>query len=309
MLKLMPRLLDLDSPRTPRFALADRLKTLREVGIAAERFPAYVNLELKPHGLDVVLFTCVARGRGVHHMGDLALEVGPGSVGITHYDQQHDLLTEPAGVDVINVYLDLRGHPLPVVPPPWDRTLASLLAPHPGLVHDHNRRVHVTFDDPARMTQPLDWMIREQDEAGPGHLAMLQQLLVVFLVELCRTADRAGWSSSVLAERDDPVWLDAVRAFVDQKHDTPIGLPDLCKIAGVGPEHLCRRFKKYTGQTPIAYLNDRRLQSALWLLRTTERSITDIALASGFAGVSYFNRRFKAATGQTPSGYRRQLTR
>lgn len=288
----MPRLNQIDITGLP---------TLHSAGVALQRFPNYQETSLGPHTLNCVLFTCLVRGSAVHQMDDQTLHVGPGSVGITHYGQSHVLLTGREGVDVINVYADLQSHPLPVVPPPWDRTLASTLAPHPSVVHRHNRRVHLVFDQPQRMIEPLQWMLREQHAAAPACVQIMQQLFSLFLVECCRVADRQGWQAQPKA----PPWVEQVRAFIDHSFDRPIGLADMTRLAGVSSEHLCRRFRQHTALSPIAYLNDRRLQHAMWLLRTSDRSVTDIALASGFSDVSYFNRRFKTATGRTPTAFRR----
>lgn len=267
-----------------------------------DRYPAYVNRGFRPHGVEVVLFTCVLAGEGVHQMDEMQVPVGPGSVGVTHDGQTHDLLTGPGGMDVMNVYVDLRDHALPVVPPPWDRVLASMLAPHPSVVHRQNRRVHLQFDDPERMAGPLLWMEREQAANQPACEAVMRQLFALFLIECCRVASRGDWAGVEPA----PAWVEAVRRFMDESFDRPIGLADMTRVAGVSREHLCRRFKQHTGLTPIAYLNDRRLQHAMWLLRTTREPITAIALASGFGDLTYFNRRFKAATGGTPTAFRRE---
>ncbi len=297
---------EIDAPGcvTNRLELVRRFPVLRTHGIAVERFPRYTNTQPKLHGLDVVLFTCVLAGSGTHLMGDQSLPVGPGSVGITHYGRSHDLLTEPAGMDVVNVYLDLRNHPLPVVPPTWSRVLASILAPHPCVLHRQNRRVHLPFDQPARMTGSLTLLLREQADALPGYEVMMRQLLVPFLIECCRVADRMGWASGESA----PPWVEDVQRLLDRTFDRPLGLADLTRRAKVSAEHLCRRFRQHTGLSPIAYLNNRRLQHAMWLLRTTNQSVTQVAVTSGFSELSYFNRKFKDATGITPTLFRRGHT-
>lgn len=277
-----------------------RLPSLRLAGVAVERFSGYVNTSLKPHSVPVLLFSCVLEGRGAHHMDDAVVPVGPGSVGMTTYGQKHDLVTGPEGMDVVNVYADLVSFDLPVVPAPWDRTLASIVAPDPAVVHRQNRRVHLQFDEPIRMRQPLEWMLREQQADDPGSAAVVTQLFSLFLVECCRVADRMGWRS----EHEGPGWVEDIRQHLDRSYDHQVCLDDLADRAGVSPEHLCRCFRRYTGKTPMAYLNDRRTQHAMWLLRTTNRTVTDIAWDSGFRDLSVFNRRFKASTGKAPTAYR-----
>ena len=63
-------------------------------------------------------------------------------------------------------------------------------------------------------------------------------------------------------------------------------------------------FKKMTGTTFAAYLNERRLATAAELLRTTDDTVLTIAGQVGFDNLSNFNSQFKARFGMTPRQYR-----
>lgn len=286
--------------------IRDRFPTLGRYGIAAERFNRYVNFEPTPHRVDVVLLTCIVAGRAVHQMEAGRLQLGPGSVGIALYGQAHHLITGPDGVEVVNVYLDLNDHPLPVLPPPLDRTLWSLLSPHPSVVGESHRRIDLSLDPDLLKSGPLPALLREQAEDQPGQGPVMRMWLSVLLVECVRAAQRSGWISSIESGQHVPGWIAEACRFLDKHYEDPIGLADLTRRAGVSAEHLCRRFKRCTGQSPLAYLTDRRLQAAMWQLRTTPDPVTAIAHRCGFSELSYFNRRFKAATGLTPTHYRRR---
>lgn len=76
-----------------------------------------------------------------------------------------------------------------------------------------------------------------------------------------------------------------------------------CKI---GRTHLNNLFNELTGYAPRQYLTLIRFERALKQLRETQKSITEIAFASGFNSSQYFTESFKDRTGLTPSEYRRQ---
>lgn len=81
----------------------------------------------------------------------------------------------------------------------------------------------------------------------------------------------------------------------------------LCGVADalhINKHYLCRLFKKETGVTVNAYITSARIARAKHLLRTTDRSITYIAVETGFADLSVFTKNFKKETGVTPSTYR-----
>lgn len=102
-----------------------------------------------------------------------------------------------------------------------------------------------------------------------------------------------------------PDWLEYACRSMRKKENYLQGIPCFVELSGKSQEHLTRMMKKYYEKTPSAYINGIRLEQAASLLRTTEDSILDIMLESGFNNVSYFNQRFREAYGVSPSGYRR----
>jgi transcriptional regulator GlxA family with amidase domain len=68
-----------------------------------------------------------------------------------------------------------------------------------------------------------------------------------------------------------------------------------------------RWFKRATGRTFIAYLQELRVANACRLLIESERGITAIAHDSGFTNLSNFNRCFRRLRGTTPREYRAEF--
>ena len=68
--------------------------------------------------------------------------------------------------------------------------------------------------------------------------------------------------------------------------------------------YMAHSFAKYTGFSPIQYLNRRRLEAACQLLRDTDLSVSDIAGSTGFSSQSYFTQAFRKFYGITPVKYR-----
>ena len=112
--------------------LRGHVPSLATLGIGVQYFPGYVHRRVHLHSLDVVLLTVVLRGHGQHLIDqDCFVETGA-SVAVTHLGQQHDLLTDDDGMDVLNVYLDLERHTLPVLPRELQPVL-PLFLPHSPL--------------------------------------------------------------------------------------------------------------------------------------------------------------------------------
>ncbi len=79
---------------------------------------------------------------------------------------------------------------------------------------------------------------------------------------------------------------------------------ELAARYGVSREHLSRVFHEQTGQPPAAYLADARLRRALWLIKNTQLTITNIARQSGYASPHTLARQVRTATKQSPSALR-----
>jgi AraC-like DNA-binding protein len=86
--------------------------------------------------------------------------------------------------------------------------------------------------------------------------------------------------------------------------DRTLSLAELSKVCGVSRFHFLRVFRDTVGSTPSRFLTGIRIERAKALLRTTERSVTDIALDVGFSEQSAFTRAFRRQVGASPVGFR-----
>src|SRR5919201_3620796 len=98
------------------------------------------------------------------------------------------------------------------------------------------------------------------------------------------------------------------RDAMDRTYAQPLDVPALARIAFVSEAHFIRTFKDTFGETPHRYLQRRRVERSLFLLRETERSITDICLDVGFGSLGTFSRTFREIMGEAPSDYRAKRT-
>lgn len=93
-------------------------------------------------------------------------------------------------------------------------------------------------------------------------------------------------------------------SYIYQHYTEKITLDDIADSANVCRSKCCSVFKRYLQQSPIDFLIAYRLKVSSNLLRDTDTSITQIALACGFNHLSYFSKLFLRHYGCTPSEYR-----
>ncbi|MGF1596121.1 MAG: helix-turn-helix domain-containing protein [Acidimicrobiales bacterium] len=116
----------------------------------------------------------------------------------------------------------------------------------------------------------------------------------------------AGVGLGVNAHRED-VNRRMLRArdAMDRRFAEPLDVSAVAAVAWVAPSTFIRTFKATFGETPHRYRQRRRIERAMFLLRPTDRAVTDISLDVGFASLGTFSRSFAAAVGRSPSGFRR----
>ncbi|WP_259069269.1 AraC family transcriptional regulator [Mucilaginibacter sp. X4EP1] len=92
--------------------------------------------------------------------------------------------------------------------------------------------------------------------------------------------------------------------FIMQNYSEAITLEDVAKAACMTPESFCRYFKKHTGHTFIAFLNEIRINEACKkLIAHKFESISTVAYKCGFKSITNFNRVFKCVIGTSPREY------
>ena len=98
------------------------------------------------------------------------------------------------------------------------------------------------------------------------------------------------------------------RDAIDRDYAHPLDIPTLATVAHVSEAHFIRTFSATFGETPHRYLQRRRVERAMFLLRETDGSVSDICLDVGFTSLGTFSRTFRAIVGQSPTAYRRRAT-
>lgn len=95
-----------------------------------------------------------------------------------------------------------------------------------------------------------------------------------------------------------------ILSYLEQNYAQPYSLREFAAQMQVSEEHLSRRFHKEVGTSLTSYISDLRTKKAAELLKTTQLSISDIAMYVGYTDNNYFVKVFKKRYGMTPSAFR-----
>ena len=94
------------------------------------------------------------------------------------------------------------------------------------------------------------------------------------------------------------------RDAMDRAYAEPLNVRAVAAVAFLSEAHFIRSFRAVFGETPHRYLQRRRVERSMFLLRETDRSVTDICFDVGFTSRGTFSRMFREIVGEAPSDYR-----
>lgn len=142
-----------------------------------------------------------------------------------------------------------------------------------------------------------------QGEALPHYAEALSLLLGHELMRLNNSPLPAIHRGGLSASQQKRM-VDFIEAHVAEN----LRLSEMAELAGLSPFHFARAFKQSFGVPPHRYHTNRRIEHAKILLTQPAASVTEVALAVGFAETSSFSTAFRKATGLAPSDFRRETS-
>jgi AraC family transcriptional regulator len=162
------------------------------------------------------------------------------------------------------------------------------------------------FEDPALWATAAK-LTQEIERGAQADRFYLEALSVVLVSELIRL-NRNGSGPAERNRGGLAAWQQrAVDEMIEEHLDEPLSLVALAELVRLSPRHFARAFKQSFGRPPHQYHLLRRVERAKALLGQGEMSVTEIAVALGFADTSAFSTTFRRLAGGTPRDYRRRL--
>ncbi|HJZ58737.1 MAG TPA: helix-turn-helix domain-containing protein [Gemmataceae bacterium] len=252
------------------------------------------------HAHDFCEVVVVTGGRGTHRISQETWVLSAGDVFVVKGRDAHEY-PDPQELSLINVLyqperlkwdlVDLAAlpgyHALFTLEPQWRRR------------HQFNSRLHLPPAEIGHVCGLIDQLDAELKARGPGFGFLATALFMQLVGYLSRAYGRSPNPNSQALLR-----IAAAITHLETHYAEPVELDDLAAIAHMSKRSFLRTFQAATGQPPIAYLIQIRVNRAADRLRMTDDPITDIAFAVGFQDSNYFTRQFRRVMRTSPRAYR-----
>lgn len=148
---------------------------------------------------------------------------------------------------------------------------------------------------------------REAMHQGIGGPLYAEALSVQLVVHLLRTYATCKFKTPGDACRLSDREIKRLEDYVDAHLHHSITLEDMAQALGMGVWTLNRHLRRTLNASAYAFVVERRIRRASFLLRVGELSLKEVAAAVGFSDQAHMTRMFRAKLGLTPGEYRRQV--
>lgn len=170
-----------------------------------------------------------------------------------------------------------------------------------GLMCSRHPEARLPESDPRsydNAKQTSDYVQRYRDMPLWEKMELRGAMLMLF-ARFMRYATPRQWAHDERTRR--------VLAHIHAHIHQDIDVEELANVACVTKPYLIRLFKAELGESPIQYINRKKVERAQLLLYTTDKTVKEVAYDLGFGDHSYFIRLYKKLTGVTPQEYRRRM--
>lgn len=258
------------------------------------------NLDTHTHA-DFTELVIVLDGSATHVVDDESFPVNRGDVFVINNSTHHAYRT-PKNFKICNIMYSPEfffSADLDVTKSAGYHAL-FVLEPYITREHGFRSRLKLTKTDFDKIREMITLMIDEYKNRADGWQTVVSATFLTLTATLSRRYKVTTESSS-----DKILSLANAVSYIENNFTQEISISELCALTNYSERHFIRIFSDTYQTTPLNYIIMLRLNQAAKQLRTTNRSIAEIALQCGFSDSNYFSRAFRKKFRVSPSEYRK----
>ncbi|WP_127490718.1 helix-turn-helix transcriptional regulator [Paenibacillus glycanilyticus] len=264
-----------------------------EVSSSFRMFKQTLTDKIETHWHDFFEMGCIVSGTGRHIVNGQTYRLQPGMVFLLTTADFHELIPDEGQTIELFDFIFNDSLLRPVI--------YEAIFGHAGLF------IH-TFDNEhaQKMESEFSLLWNESQHWQFGSEIIVQGSFERIIVDLVRQMDLIKRSEQNNSKEVMHPSIRKALLYIQHHFREPVSLANAAGYAGLSANYLSECFRKQVGISFQEYLNERRLQFASALVRSSDLPITEVCFAAGFNSIPHFDRTFKRKFGCSPREYRKQ---
>jgi len=148
-------------------------------------------------------------------------------------------------------------------------------------------------------------LINEMQIAKKQNTAVSDLIISGDLFKLCATILHHSHNAASVVRKRSTMQIEKAMELIYYHYAEDLSIEKAASVTGYGKSVFCKNFKKFTGMSFHAFLNNYRISTACYLLLETDTTVDAIANMVGFKDAKTFSRVFKEITNSPPGQYRK----
>ncbi|MBD0382564.1 AraC family transcriptional regulator [Paenibacillus sedimenti] len=144
----------------------------------------------------------------------------------------------------------------------------------------------------------LRYMLQQWQDKQPYYQTLCEALLKELFVHLQREWDQGDTANGATSQL-----VEQMKAYIQNHYREHVTKEELGACINRSPNYAASLFSKVTGQTISEFVNATRIKTAVYMLRHSALTVTEISEFIGFSDPSYFYRVFRRLTGLVPTDF------
>lgn len=248
------------------------------------------------HFLEISL---IKQGHGIYHIDDKIYDAKPGDVFIINNQEKH-LLTVEDQNPLVNVVIHFEPRFI------WSNDEFLFDSKYLNIFYNRSLNFENVITHNNTLVEKINDLFEDIENEFIKKESEYELIVKAKFLNILALLVRHYGNTNVSLpyNQKEKLIIQKVINFIDLNYNKSITLDDIAKIAHMNSSYFSTFFKKYNGISPSKYITQKRIHYAKELIKTSDKSMLDIALLCGFNNSTNFNICFKKATGYTPSQYK-----
>ena len=250
------------------------------------------------HTHEFIEILYVLSGHATNVVDGQAYECGHGDMIFIHYGSTHSFVSDE-NYSYFNICFSPEAIGTAALTPENAFALMSLTAFNEMRCDAGGGKISFGEDERQEIEFLLNAMLAEEKAKPTAWHTVVENYLNILITKMLRKNEL-----SVSHKELDGMWRELFD-YIDANLDSKLTLTDLAQKCFYNPSYFSRIFKEKFSMSPVEYINRKRVEHAIRLLRESKLSVDEISARVGFSDRSNFYHAFSKYTDLSPADYRK----